>query len=508
MSPDAKDDRFTPTSDPSTAEIFSRWRDWIEVAREEELEDRRERIYDIFSERLMIALSLILLPVLVLPLAVELPSFIIAALSTVDFAILMIFALEYTLKLAYAENKKAFFIHPWHLLDLFIVLVPLVGLLVGIGYSRARFFRLLRLLRITQAASLSDRAYHRRSSLMQAVPPQTAHQPPLRVCAVALDESLADRAVKAGWRRSSLSSLADPAGREKTWHDLSCVSKSDISEISELFGPTSYILRNKLNSRAYPQAEDSSGLHLLLIKVPCLENDREDSRKIRLSWKGLLFIDDGHGIATISQHELPSLQQIPAKARAESLPLTPPAIAYLILRESLDVVEELIWAGEEEQMALESLPMDRLPSGFLAALFRMKKEMGLITSWLLHLKEALNMIETRKVALHAWEEADAIRFKSLLDRCGYLHDAAGNCSDNFSDLIDFYINSTSFQMNKVMKVLAIITALAIFPAVAGGLLGTNIMGAPWSVTLPQLTTLVAIAMLATGWICYKLGWMH
>jgi hypothetical protein len=44
--------------------------------------------------------------------------------------------------------------------------------------------------------------------------------------------------------------------------------------------------------------------------------------------------------------------------------------------------------------------------------------------------------------------------------------------------------------------------------VVGGLLGTNIIGNPWDITLAHLVTLVVLSMLATGWVYYKLGWLR
>ena len=154
-------------------EPFMRWRDWVEVAREEELRDLSDQIYEIFSERLMIGLSLILIPLIAAPLLFQLPASVVITFNTADLVILLIFILEYAFKLALAEDRREFFFNPWHILDLFIILAPSVGLIVGAGYAQGRFLRLLRLLRLTQAASLGGRAGNRHLSLAT-----TAHEPP------------------------------------------------------------------------------------------------------------------------------------------------------------------------------------------------------------------------------------------------------------------------------------------------------------------------------------------
>lgn len=512
-------------ADLSQGEPFMRWSDWVEITKEEERSDLCDQIYEIFSERLMIGLSLILIPVLMLPILIQLPLSLILSLNTIDFVILFIFVMEYAFKLAVADDKKGFIFSTGHILDLFIILVPSVGLVLGIGYAQGRFLRLLRLLRLTQVATLGSRAYHRQSALRSATHESSSILHPLKIRSVSLDkrekgdkpnkEYYGDKGdkvdednMRSTWTNARFDSLINNEGRSEMWHDVSSISDRDIPELSRLFGAAFYIIRSKLSRRAYPQAERSGRLSIIFTKIPQLTQDPLDERKVYLNWEGLLYVNDDGGVTTLSQSEISSLTQVPEKARSEGFPLTPPVILYVIMHDSLCVVEELIFTAEEELMAFESLALRRLPSKFLFAVSKMRKETGIIISWLIHLKEVLIQIEAQNVPLHDWCEEDHARFKGLLDRCSYLNDAASNTNDNLSDLIDFYINSTSFQMNRVMKVLAVMTALTIFPAVVGGLLGTNILGNPWEITLAQLITLVVMAMMATGWTYYKLGWLR
>ncbi|RQW80472.1 MAG: hypothetical protein EHM14_04760 [Methanothrix sp.] len=494
-------------ADHPHGEPFMRWSDWVEVAGEEEHRDLCNQIYEIFSERLMIGLSLILIPVIVAPLIFSLPGPAVNTFNTIDIVILLVFILEYVLKLAVADDRKAYFFNPWHILDLFIILVPSVGLIVGVGYAQGRFLRMLRLLRLTRAASLGGRAGQRRRSLVRNAPEQPTSREPLGIRIISLGKN-GEPKMSGDWKPVDLSTLRRKDYEDDLWCDISSVSDNDIPELGKLFGSASYMIGIKMNQRAYPQAERVGDLNIVFAKIPALETDPQDSRKVYLNWNGLLFVDDGHRVVTLSRNEVASLIKIPKEAEAEGLSLTSPAIAYLIMRDSLNIVESLIMTAEEELMALESLTLGNLPPKFLSAVFLMKKEMGIIISWLIHLKEVLSQIEDKTVALHGWGEEDDRRFKSLLDRCGYIYDAASNCNNNLSDLIDFYINSSSFQMNRVMKVLAVMTALTIFPVVVGGLLGTNIIGNPWDITLAHLVTLVVLSMLATGWIYYKLGWLR
>ena len=61
-------------------------------------------------------------------------------------------------------------------------------------------------------------------------------------------------------------------------------------------------------------------------------------------------------------------------------------------------------------------------------------------------------------------------------------------------------------MNKVMRLIAVITVLGIIPAIVLGALGTNVAGNPWGIHLWQVFLIPIILMLALGWVFYRLGW--
>ena len=63
-------------------------------------------------------------------------------------------------------------------------------------------------------------------------------------------------------------------------------------------------------------------------------------------------------------------------------------------------------------------------------------------------------------------------------------------------------------MNRVMRVLAILSALGLVPAVVGGLLGMNLIDNPWPATLPQVAFGVAWAMLFALYLFFAKGWIR
>ena len=156
MDPDQTSISSYKTEDgESGEEQFMRWKDWQEREQSLRFLKIRNSIDAIFSEGLMIAVSLILIPVLLIPDLVPVPPEVQLVFDTLNGTILVIFILEYAFKLAFAENRWQYARNPWHILDLIIIILPIAGILAGTMQQVTGAFRLLRLLRLIRIPSLS-----------------------------------------------------------------------------------------------------------------------------------------------------------------------------------------------------------------------------------------------------------------------------------------------------------------------------------------------------------------
>jgi len=117
------------------------------------------------------------------------------------------------------------------------------------------------------------------------------------------------------------------------------------------------------------------------------------------------------------------------------------------------------------------------------------------------------VITSKRLSLEGFNEKHEKLFDILTDEATYLHETATNSRDNLQSLVDLYINTTSFETNKVMRIIAVITSLGIIPA-ALGLLGSNILGNPWNIELWQVYYILFLFMLVMGWVFYRMGWLR
>ncbi|MBI2853716.1 MAG: ion transporter [Chloroflexi bacterium] len=92
----------------------------------------REIVDLIFPDSLMIVLAGIMVPLILIPLIVDLSDSVTSFVEFADYVILSVFVLEYVLKTILARDVLRHVLDPWHLLDLLIVALPFASLLPAV----------------------------------------------------------------------------------------------------------------------------------------------------------------------------------------------------------------------------------------------------------------------------------------------------------------------------------------------------------------------------------------
>ena len=79
--------------------------------------------------------------------------------------------------------------------------------------------------------------------------------------------------------------------------------------------------------------------------------------------------------------------------------------------------------------------------------------------------------------------------------------------DNLRSIIDLYINQTSFETNRILKILVVVKSISVIPSAVGGLIGTNLLDVPYGAYLWQVSFVIGISMALVTYVFYKLGWL-
>jgi len=475
----------------------------------DEAEDRKKELRDrvnlILPDGLMIVLALLMVPIVVVPLLVDLPQSIGGFLEAADYTILGVFVIEYFLKAVLARNIREHVLNPWHLLDLLVIVLPLFDFLRVFGGGLGRSSPLLRLLRIARLVRVVavggravDRKVHPRALLQREAPVASAME--IRL----MDSDLEN--VHEGVSLSEVKKYVNSPSH--TWVDIASVSDSYFDQLSDALGVPRLLLESELVEESYPRIDYFEHYSMIFARIAEPRIVQKGTKRLFVSRAGLLVICYGQNIITISKQKTSLFDQILEKAKKYHNPQEPlvVSILYSVLKYVLEKDEKITATVEQEVVRLEDIPLKERPSDFLETTFNLKKEVNQLVPSLLHLKEIASVITSKRVPLEGFSERHERLFDILLDEATYLHETAQDARENLLSLIDLYINTTSYEMNKVMRVIAVITCLGIIPAVMG-LLGSNLIGNPWGIHLWEVFVVVAVTMMGMGWVFYRLGWL-
>ncbi|VVB97477.1 Cobalt/magnesium transport protein CorA [uncultured archaeon] len=457
----------------------------------------REHVYQIFTDQLMIVLALILIPAIFLPFFFTFSQFMLAFIKVVRSAILLMFILEYFLKLYVADSRKAYATDPWHVIDLLIVILAVTDFipwtpLGGIG----RTSPLLRLLRISRTFAVAGRTVKR------AVPLRPAKKITPPVSRMKINILMDGRIIKGTAKEDIAGYIAAPG---HTWIDLQEVSEPDIDFVCDILKIPKVVLESKIIKESYPKIDFFKNLITIFIRDLKLQSDGADIRDVSILRNNILITWANNYIVTISSEksELFDLISDGLEVKDEDFFAR---ILYSIFSRKINDYEEIVRSMEQNITALEELPVGQMHP-FLERSFFFKKEIQKIHSNLLHFKQLVGTIRTRKILPGMKDEYPSL-FGILYDESVYLSETADTIRNNLISLIDLRINTVSVGLSRVMRILAVITSLGLIPSIISGLFGENLIDSPYQVRLSEIFFLELSMMLLTAYAFYRRGWLR
>lgn len=458
----------------------------------------REPVHEMLSDHLMIMLALLLIPTTILPFFFNLSQFMLALFETVNYIIIVVFAIEYFSKLYVADSRKEYALDPWHILDLFIVVLAALDFLPFLPEG-SRVAPLLRLLRIARVFAVAGRTVKR------AAPVKAEVQLAPGVSRMKMSVLEEGKVIRNATKEEVLHYVATPAD---TWIDLQEISESDLDFISDALKVPRIMLESKAIEESFPRIDYFKDFTTIFLWDSKLLSAGTGARDLNISNEGMLIICANNFIATICTGKSELFDQVVNEGLAIKEEEFIVRILYSIFRRKIRDYEEIVRVLEQKTNAMEDIPIGRAPPTFLEDTFHLKKEIQKSHNNLWHFRQVLDYTKAKKVALRGLKEDHLNLFDILYDESAYMFETTQNVKDNLISLIELHINTVSFEMNKVMRVLAVITCLALIPAIIGGLLGENLIDNPYPVTIFEIFFLVISLMLLGAYAFYRRGWFR
>jgi len=445
------------------------------------------RLASVMTEAVMGFLALAALSLGLAPLLFELPRDLALAFDIAGWAIIGLFALEYALHFALAADRRKFVLDPWRLVDAAIIVAPLLSLLAaGTGVARASpALRTLRLLRILLFAPRVGHGLH--PSAAPVPRPVPGGEP--RVTVLHPGES-APR--QGGWNEL----LQWAAAPTSDWVHASNLAPDRLVEIASAVGVPRVMIDSALHESSFPRIETGARWTALTVSLPALgESIHRDP---------VLLLVTKNDVLSLTSHPL-DLQQLPMGSDALSWG---PHCALHIIRLALAGNEELSGRLERTVRRLEELPTRENPESFFGQTFRLKRILSTAKGDLWRLRGLLEMLADGRRQLPGLGREQRESLAQLADEAEYLYETVDNVRESLLSLIELHIDISAHDTNRFMRLLAIVSTLAVIPTVLGGLFGMNLAESPWQVTLGQVAFGALVMALGVLYVFMAKGWLR
>ncbi len=423
-------------------------------------------------------------------------------LTGLEMAILVIFSIEYFAGLYDATDRRAFIVNPWRLLDAMIIGAGVLSLLPAVSnlLSNTPALRLIRFARLALFGTRSGGAMMAPKSMTGTTPVV----PTAPFEALALITEPAARFTTVTWEDvlTRINAASDD------WLMTTNIASDKMGRLAQALGVPEASLRTRFYNSQFPRIERMENYTTVFLWYPTLlDTDDNDIPTVRRT--AVLLVGSTHNVVTLTGEptELPQsiLQRIPDADTAEPLLVrTTSTLLKIILRRYTRICDRL----ETTLIRIESQQKSDSDNTFLDRTFRLRAEISRIRGSLKHLAQVLRQLAEQSVAIKGFESTPRPAFSVLADDAEALYDGVDDLMATLTALVDMRLNISSFQMNKVMRLLAILTALTVIPAVTGGLLGMNLSDNPWPLTLAQVSFGVAVGTTSCLYVFAVKGWLR
>jgi Mg2+ and Co2+ transporter CorA len=439
-------------------------------------------------------LALIALATALGPMVFDVSPGIERALTVVEWVLVGMFATEFFIQGAVARDGRLWIRSPWRIVDVVTVLGPVAALLPQVS-DLARGSLMLRMLRVGRAVAFGTRA----SSVAVRKPrdmSQTVRTTKPTVSFVGAEGDL--HPVGSDWG-SFLAWTRQPAA---SWFHASNLDRDRFYELAHAAGVSDQEINSVFDEDVHAKLREGVQHATLVLQMPT----GADVGFPEVHRDRLLAVVTKEWILTATTGSFDLHTRVEHLSKRTTLPQFPfPAqIACALLSVARERNLFVAHRFDEEVRRLEALEGGNV---FLRESFRLRREISTTALDLWHLKGIVRALADGKTKLRGMDLREERYLDNLLAETESLYETVNKSKEEIKTLIELHINFKSFEMNAFLKLLAIVSFLGLIPSVAGGLLGMNVAGNPWPVTLGQVAFGVAMGMATVLYVFAVKGWL-
>lgn len=282
---------------------------------------------------------------------------------------------------------------------------------------------------------------------------------------------------------------ADAIGsKESAWVEICGIKEEDLPGISAILGISEEDLKAKLFAFSFPGVGMSGGRSVITLWEKEKAGLSKAGSRFDPERHRIVIVRAGDRVATLSCTPNLYLEEFAKLGTQNSAKSFGTQVVQSIIRQRIDADKKTLEELEKEIVELEKEASKIKPSHFLDKGTLLKKRLQQETYSLRYLSMLFADFEK---GVGCGDKGEANKFPlEMHDEAKLLEDRCEKTKEDLKDLIDLEMNRVSFKLNQIMRFLAIISCLALVPAIIGGLLGQNLLDQPFKITLPEIVFFV------------------
>lgn len=470
--------------------------------------------YRAFNDDVMVGLASIMICAVIAPILFDISP---AMQSLFDYAIYFIiaaFITEYILKLYLSESRLSYAANLWHVLDLLIIILATLDIL-NLGpdliVQHGKLSIVLRIVAVALQPLLAVILAGRTIIRAMPLPSSEGVEKLESKLQIATLNSRGYISRPANYEPISPIMTKD----EPLWIHFQGVKSVDLEFIEKATSIPMHLLESKLIRATFPRIDYIKSLPSIFLwdsKAKAVDHQKEsahiDIDTFNIGENGFLIVYQDKSIITMSTGKCDLFDRI----SSHKLPLEEEAfrasILSAILKQKIEDYGEIVRSIEGKTIRFEELPVNKTSPKFLEETFYIKKELQKTISNLWHFRRVVHhIVDNKNLFFPELSEDQSHMLDSLYAESDYLYETSQNTRDSLISLIELHINTVSYDMNRVMKVIAVITCVAIIPTIIGELLGVNLTDSPYPLKITEVFFLLVFFMLMGVYIFYKINWL-
>jgi len=401
----------------------------------------------LFNEGVMGLLALVALATALGPMVFDVGPDVERALTVVEWVLVGAFAAEFFIQGAVAQDFPAWIRSPWRIVDVVTVLGPVVALLPQVS-DLASGSLMLRMLRVGRAVAFGTRA----GSVAVRKSQRSAHTIPGRAAfSVIAEGDLLP--VTSDWD-SFLAWTREPG--PSSWAHAWNLDRQRFRELARGAGLSGQDLERLLDDDGHGKVREGARCAALVLQMPTVP----DTGFPEVRWHRLLAVITDRGLLTAMTDSV----ELQKSVALEGAPLSNLSfrarITCALLSLARDRHKLIAQRFDEEARRLEALEEG---NDLLRGTFRLRHEISAAALDLWHVKGLVRALADGKTKLRGLDLKDEKYVDDLAEETESLHQTVIELKEELKSLIELHINLKSFEMNKFLKLLAVVSFLGLIP---------------------------------------------